>query len=265
MRGTIDGLVLRDIDVGESDRLLTVLTAEQGKIRIRVKGVGSMKSKALAMSRVFTYANFEYYEKSGNRWFAGGSINDNFFGLSSDIEALALASYVVNIADEVSGEGVPAHEILRATLNTLYAIEQKLKPFALIKGAYELFAAFRSGFEPDLSGCSDCGVEAGESFYLDVMNGAVVCAECMSSRGVGEKIIPEFDIYLSRNIFLPISSSVLAALRYIERASPARLFSFELKEKSDVSDLSRVGETYLQNHLERGFETLNFYKSVSGE
>ena len=265
MRGTIDGLVLREVNVGESDRILTVLTAEQGKIRIRVKGVGSMKSKALAMSRVFTYANFEYYEKSGNRWFAGGSINDNFFGISSDIEALALASYVVNIADEVSGEGVPAHEILRATLNTLYAIEQKLKPFALIKGAYELFAAFHSGFESDLSGCSDCGGESGDIFYLDVMNGAIVCGKCMGSRGAGEKVLPETDIYLSRNIFLPISASVLAALRYIEVASPARLFSFDLKDRSDLLDLSRVGETYLQNHLERGFETLTFYKSVSCE
>jgi DNA repair protein RecO (recombination protein O) len=140
-----------------------------------------------------------------------------------------------------------------------------LKPFELIKGTYELFAAFHSGFEPDLSGCSDCGCESAESFYLDVMNGAVVCSECMRARGSGEKILPETDVYLSRNIFLPISSSVLAALRYIEGASPARLFSFDLKERSDLLDLSRVGETYLQNHLERGFETLNFYKSVSGE
>ncbi len=264
MRGTIDGLVLRGVDVGESDRLLTVLTAEQGKILIRAKGARSMKSKSLALSRPFTYANFEYYEKGGGRWLAGGSINDNFFGISSDIETLALASYIADIASEVSGEGVGAQDILRATLNALYAIERHLRPLAIIKGAFELYAAFHSGFEPDLSSC-ECGRAGGGSFYLDVMNGAIVCSECMSARGAGHITPPEVDVYLARNIFLPISASVLAALRYVEGASPARLFSFELKDREDMLDFSRVGETYLQNHLERGFDTLNFYKSVSSE
>ena len=264
MRGTIDGLVLRGVDVGESDRLLTVLTAEQGKILIRAKGARSMKSKSLALCRPFTYANFEYYEKSGCRWLAGGAINENFFAISSDIEALALASYVVDVAGEVSGEGVDAQDILRVVLNTLYAIERRLRPLSIIKGAFELYVAFHSGFTPDLVSC-ECGREAAESFYLDVMNGAIICQDCMSARGVGQAAPPETDVYLSRNILLPISASVLAAIRYVEGASPSRLFSFELKDRGDMLDFSRVGETYLQNHLERGFDTLNFYKSVISE
>ena len=68
MRGAIDGLVLREIPTGENDKLLTVLTAEQGKIRICAKGVRSMKSKLMPLCRLFTYGNFEFYEKNGMRW-----------------------------------------------------------------------------------------------------------------------------------------------------------------------------------------------------
>ena len=108
MRGTFDGLILRESAYGESDKLLTVLTADEGKVFMIAKGVRSLKSKNMALCRLFTYANFEYYEKNGKRWLAGGSVNDSFFGLGTDIEAMALAAYVVDVAAEVTGEGVEA-------------------------------------------------------------------------------------------------------------------------------------------------------------
>lgn len=262
MRGTVDGLILREVAVGESDKLLTVLTAEYGKILMSAKGVRSMKSKNISLCRLFTYGNFEFYEKGGKRWLAGGSVNDSFFAISKDIEDFALASYVAEIASEITGEGVDATEVLRTTLNTFYAIEKKLKPIGIIKGAYELFAANVSGFEPDVSGCRECGDVYPKAAYLDVMNGSLVCEECMSRRNSEYSAIPEIDRFAARNIFLPISPSLLASVRYVLGATPSRLFAFELKEEKDVSDLSRLGETYLQNHLERGFDTLDFLKTV---
>ena len=262
MRGTFDGLVLRESAYGESDKLLTVLTADEGKVFMIAKGVRSLKSKNMALCRLFTYANFEYYEKNGKRWLAGGSVNDSFFGLGSDIEAMALAAYVVDVAAEVTGEGVEAREMLRVTLNTLYAIEKKIKPLPIIKGAFELFAAFRSGYEPELSLCGECQGEPSGEVWLDVMNGAILCNECMKKKNKANAGVPEFDAYLSKNILLPLSPALLFAVRYISSALPSRLLAFELKDERDEADLSRIGEIYLQNHLERGFDTLSFYRAV---
>lgn len=263
MRGTVDGLILREVAVGESDKLLTVLTAEYGKILMSAKGVRSMKSKNISLCRLFTYGNFEFYEKGGKRWLAGGSVNDSFFALTTDIEDFALASYIAEIASEITGEGVDATEVLRTTLNTFYAIEKKLKPRGLIKGAYELFAVRASGFEPDVSACRECGDRYPAASYLDVMNGSVVCENCMSQKNMGQIEIPEVDRFAARNILLPINPSLLASVRYVLGATPSRLFAFELKDETDIADLSRLGESYLQNHLERGFDTLEFLKTVS--
>ena len=101
---------------------------------------------------------------------SGGSVNDSFFGLSSDVEGFALASYVVQLAYEITGEEMPAPEVMQMTLNTVYAINAKLKPLPLIKSAYEIFAAEISGFSPDMSGCDICGESFAESGWLDVMN-----------------------------------------------------------------------------------------------
>lgn len=262
MKKSVDGLVLRESAVGESDKLLTVLTAEYGRITLRAKGVRSIKSKNLALCRVFNYGNFEYYEKNGMCWLAGGSTQNSFFGSNYDIEDFSLASYIAEVACEITGEGVGAEKILRTTLNTLYAIDKKLKPRELIKGAYELFAATHSGFAPELFECRECGCESAESFFVDIMNGNIVCPECLKTKS-GASLEAEVDKYDARNILVPISMSALTAARYVITARPERILAFELKDEADLADFSRLGETYLQNHLERGFDTLDFYKAVS--
>ena len=260
MRKALDGLVIRETETGESDKLLTVLTAKEGKIPIIAKGVRSPRGKNFALCRAFTYANFEYYEKNGRRWLAGGSVNDSFFGLSGDLAGFALAAYIVDVAGELTGEGVPDEEMLRAALNTLYAITKKIKPLPQIKAAFEFFAAKHAGFCPDLSGCGECGKEAGETF-LDVMNGALVCAECFEKNPLRLRVDMPGD-FSERRIILALDAASLDAARYATEASVRRLFAFELKSEKSIALFSEAAEKYLLNHLERGFETLKFYRSV---
>lgn len=263
MRKTTDGLVLREVAFGENDKLLTVLTAAEGKITLTAKGARSMKSKALPLCRLFTYANFEYYEKNDRRWVAGGSVNDSFFGLNSDMQGFALASYVVQVAAEITGEGVEATDVLRMTLNTLYAIEKKLAPYAQIKAVYEWFAAMISGYLPELDTCAVCRKDQAFDGWLDVMNGCLVCEECQRKRSGGSVPLPETDRYETRNILLPIDASAVAAIRYVREAPLSRIFSFSLTSEESLERFCRAAETYLLNHLERDFETLAFYRAVA--
>lgn len=261
VKKTIDGLVLREVPVGESDKLLSVLTAE-GQITLMAKGARSMKSKFLPICRLFTYANFEYYERGGYHWIAGGSVNDSFFSISSNITGFALASYILQLAEDITGEGVEAEDILRTTLNTLYAIEKKLRPYEQIKAVYELFAADISGFSPDLSGCSLCNGDTDGSVWLDVMNGCIVCEKCQSARSGGSTPIPETDRFETRNILVPLDPSALAAMRYVQSAPLSKIFSFSLTSKEALESFARASETYILNHLERSFDTLDFYRTV---
>ena len=262
MKKAIDGLILRDAPTGENDRLVTILTAEEGRFTLTAKGARSMKSKVGSACRLFTYGNYEYYEKNDRYWLSGGSVNESFFGLCEDLEVFALASYVSQIACEITGEGVPAEEILRMTLNTLYCLEKQKKPLPQIKAAYELYAVRASGMAPELSACADCHGEDAGDYWLDVMNGLIVCDECIKKRSGGLPI-PELDEYSQRSILLPIDRAVLGAMRYIMTAPIQRIFAFSITDPESADRLYRAAEGYLLNHLERGFETLDFYKRVS--
>ena len=262
MRGTCDGLVIKVSDYGENDKLLTVLTAEHGKILITAKGARSVRSKMLPMSHLFVYANMEYYEKNGRKWLSGGSVSDSFYSINSDIGSFALASYIVQLAAEITGEGVPAEDVLRMTLNTLYAIENKLKPLPIIKGAYEIFAAEVSGFSPDVLACAECSCEESDSdWWLDVMNGRILCGACLTEKSRGAEMLPT-DVLMTRNILLPLDASSLAAWRYVMSASPKRIFSFGISDGESLDMFARSAEEYIVNHLERSFEALDFYHAV---
>jgi len=258
MKKAVDGLILRESAIGENDRLLTVLTAE-GKMMMTAKGARSMRSKVASMCRLFTYANIEFYEKNDRRWLSGGSVNQSFFPLCEDLEDFSLASYIVQIADEITGEGVEAEDILRTTLNALYCIEKKKKPREQVKAAFELFAVRMSGISPELSHCARCGAapEEKDDLWLDVMNGSLICNDCIKKASAGLPQ-PETDEYGARNILVPMDASAVACMRYVLDADIKRIFAFSLSGKS-MEALSRAAEVYLLNHLERSFDTLEFY------
>ena len=265
MRTAIDGLVLREMNSGENDKRLLVLTADKGKIWINAKGGRSIKSSKSAICRAFTYAEFEIYEKNNIVYLSGGSPTKAFFAYRTDIDGYALACYITAICEEITGEEAEAEQILRATLNTLYAIENQLYPIEQIKSAYELFAASISGLSPDLSGCERCRKDfsGSDKLWLDVMNGNILCNECKSKvpTFIAENEIPVNE-YETRSLLLPLDAPSLMAMRYCVNAPTKRLFSFSIKDSESATLFYRATESYLLNHLERGFETLNFYYKI---
>ncbi len=257
----IDGLVVRVRGAGDHDRYLSVLTAEQGRITVLSKGSKSMKQGQMAVSQMYTYANFEFYRRSGIRILKGGAPIRSFYGLSADIDRLNLAAYLCDVACELTDEGEPAEEMLRLTLNSLYAISENLYPQALIKGAFEMRAAVLSGYAPDLGGCAFCGSQTGD-LYLDVMNGALLCAECLNKRGKSAHALAAYDEIREADVICPLSDASSAAIRYVASVPLSRLFSFELSDADDLHAFSACAETYLLSHIGHGFETLNFYHTM---
>ena len=55
MTYTSDALVIREVPYGESDKLLTLLTAEYGRVNVMAKGAKSLRSKLMTASQLFTW------------------------------------------------------------------------------------------------------------------------------------------------------------------------------------------------------------------
>lgn len=259
---SVDGVVVRVRDVGDHDRYLSVLTAENGRITMLSKGSHSVRSPQVAVSQLYTYGNFEYYRKGSMNILKGGSAIHPFYALSSDIDRLNLATYLCEVTCELTDEGEPAEEMLRLLLNSFHAICTEKYPQEQIKGTFELRAAAISGYAPDLSGCCRCGCADAELFYLDVMNGALICETCRKKGNATPVSLTYADELREAEILGILPGAVCAAFRYCTQASLSRLLSFELTDAQDMESFSKLAQTYLLSHIGHGFESLNFYQSM---
>ena len=254
-----DGVVIRVKDFGDHDRYLTILT-KSGRMTLLSKGAHSLKGAQRGVSQLYTYGNFEYYRKGATLpILKGGSPIQPFYGLSTDLEKLHLAAYFCDLAYELSDEGEEAEELLRLLLNALYALSFDRYPADLVKAALEFRLSAISGYTPDVGACDLCHTADADYFYLDVMNGSLVCSSCLSKRNASKGSDED---PTTANIICPISCSALMALRYLLTAPAERLFAFSLEAGREREEFCRAAETYLLSHLERGFDSLKFYHSL---
>ena len=238
-----DGLVVRQVNYKDNDQILTVLTKEHGLMTLKARGVRSRSSRLKGACQLLAYSEFTVFENRGFHTIDEANAIQMFPELRTDIELLSLASYFAQVAEVLSQEDMPNPELLSLTLNALYALCRRLCTPELVKAAFELRAACLGGYTPELSGCAVCGDPEPDRF--DVRGGILCCASCSAGEGLR----------------LPVSPGSLAAMRYLVSCDAKRLFAFRLEGRA-VKELCDLTETYLQTQLERGFYTLDFYKSL---
>lgn len=238
-----DGLVVRQVNYKDNDQILTVLTKEHGLMTLKARGVRSRSSRLKGACQLLAYSEFTVFENRGFHTIDEANAIQMFPELRTDIELLSLASYFAQVAEILSQEDMPNPELLSLTLNALYALCRRLCTPELVKAAFELRAACLGGYTPELSGCAVCGDPEPDRF--DVRGGILCCASCSAGEGLR----------------LPVSPGSLAAMRYLVSCDAKLLFAFRLEGRA-VKELCDLAETYLQTQLERGFYTLDFYKSL---
>lgn len=239
----VQGLVLRVTEYRDSDAILSVLTREQGLMTLKARGLRSRRSQLKSSCQLLALSEFTVSERQGYHTIREGVCLEMFQGMRNDIELLSLCSYFAQAAELLSQQDVNDGEVLSLTLNSIYALCKLKKPQLLVKAAFELRIMVLAGFAPMVDGCAVCGCENPDRF--DVAGGMAVCTRC-SEPGT---------------IRLPISPASLAAMQHITQCEGKKLFSFDLFPEP-MKELSDVAETYFLTQLERGFYTLDFYKSL---
>lgn len=240
-----EGLVLRETEYRDADKLLTVLTKDRGQLTLRARGVRSRNSKLKSGCQLLAYAEFTVFDGKNTMTVDEAVPIELFLPLRQDIELLSLASYFAQAAEVLSQEDEHNSDLLSLCLNCLYGLSKLQKPQLLVKAAFELRAACIAGYEPMLDGCSVCGNPQPDRFLMS--DGMLRCSACLLP---GEE-----------SLRLPVIPGTLAAMRYIVSCDLKRLLSFKLGDDS-LRQLSGLTETYFLTQLERGFFTLDFYKSL---
>lgn len=246
MYKTTRALVLREVKYKEADKILTVLTEDEGKLTVSARGVMRRGSKIAAASQLLTFSEMTLFENRG-KWYIDEALTvEQFLGLREDISKLALGTYFAELLEAVSDEDSPNPEVLRLGLNSLFALSEGLYEPEHIKAVFELRLMCLSGYEPAIDCCPICGQEEIQAPVFSTRGGTALCGKCRSVE-YGETF--------------PLDSAALSAMSYVLAAESKKIFSFSI-DKASEKKLCDACEAYVQAQLERRFASLDYWKSV---
>lgn len=244
MRLNTNGLILKEQNIGEQDKLVTALTSDLGVIKAFVRGAKSVKSKKQSATGMLCYSKLSLYTGKDCYIIDEAQCIEVFFGLRNDIVKLALAQYFAELAMELAPEEDNANEYLRIVLNSLYMLSNNKRPPVQLKSITELRLLSMSGYMPGLVACDKCGEFETPTMYFDVGSGLLYCENCGADYA-----------------YLPLEIGVVSAMRHIVFADTEVLYNFKMTDDG-LSDLSYITEMYLKSRTEKRFKTLEFYNTV---
>ncbi len=247
MKFRTEGLIIKEQNIGEKDRLVFALTKSNGVIRAFVRGANNIKNQKCAATSLLSYSRLTIY-KSRDSYIIGEAQSINIFSkLRSDVRNMCLAQYFCELALVICPREQKADRFLSLILNSLYLLSEGKRSADLIKPCLEMRMASMAGYMPDLRMCSVCGEYQPLLMCFLPGRGMLECISCRTN--INEHAIS-------------LNPSALTALRHTIYADDDKLFSFALPQ-DDLNVLNAASESYIKYRFEHDFKTLVFYKTLS--
>ena len=118
-------LVLRDVSYKESDRMLTLLTQDRGKMSASARGSRKKGSPIAAGTQLLCWSELVLYEYRGRWSVKEAAVERQFRGVRRDLERFALGCYFAETAQTLALEDLPAPDLLSLLLNSLHVLDKK--------------------------------------------------------------------------------------------------------------------------------------------
>lgn len=173
-----EAIVLRHRNLGEADRVLSLLTPHHGKVRVVAKGVRKPLSRKAGHLELFTRSQVLIARGRDMGIVSQAEMVEPYLPLRQDLVRVSYAAYLVELADsfvEEGDENRAIYDLLSAGLGWLCSSDN----LRLTARYFELSVLERAGFRPQLHNCVVRGekIEA-EDQFISIADGGVVCPTC---------------------------------------------------------------------------------------
>lgn len=244
---SVNGIVLRSSPFKESSAVLTLLTAEHGRMSVVAQGVRKVKKSGL-YAQPFSFSEFLLNKGRGMPVCRSVDLKETFFGLRQNMECLAVGQYFLETAFLVEEEAPDGKDFLKLLLNSLYLLSRSEKTISpnVIKLVYELkfMQLYGYGVQPGV--CCRCGNK--EAHYWNFYDG-FYCHRCAMD--------------FESNVF-HVSEAVCKAINYILTEEGLKAYAFKMSNRA-FKELFMLSEKYLELKTETHFKSLDFYSELNSD
>lgn len=242
-----EGVVLKSIEYGDADKIVTIYTKKYGKIQAIAKGVRKTKSKFGSSLEILTYAVFLFYKGKNIDIISQTEILESFFTASKEIVKFAFASNCAEVVNKISGEGEVNLSIFFLLKEVLHYLKEAKDPKLLtLSFKWQMLAIL--GYKPSFGRCCICNskIEDQKEMFFNIDEGGVICNKCLSKNKRGCTQVSLYFIKLGRKLLITPLSVI----------SKATIPDVRIRELEKVTDL------YLAYYSDQSFKTDTFLKSL---
>jgi DNA repair protein RecO (recombination protein O) len=176
----INAVVLKAINFGENDKILTLFSLEEGIVLAKIKGVKKAGAKLKFASEPFCFAEYTISYSGDKNTVTGAYLYDGFYSIREDVIAYYIGACVLEFTKIFSLNDKNV-ELFESVVNALKSIcyEDKNKYFSLIK--FFVSGLKSVGYALNLLGCSGCKKEIENRAFFNEQTGAFLCFDCANS------------------------------------------------------------------------------------
>jgi DNA repair protein RecO (recombination protein O) len=197
---TSEAIVLRAFPYGESDKIVSVLTENHGKVSGIAKGAKRSRKRFANSLEPLSLVEVRFQERpqSSLVFLLSAELRSAFKTLTSNLEAIAAASYVIEITDRLVGERDDSRLVFHHLKAGLTFLERNGYSLIFLT-AFELKLLKLAGYEPALNRCRQCAKECttdgrAEAWHFSPADGGVFCYGCSKFQ---REILPVGSVALS--------------------------------------------------------------------
>lgn len=172
----LEGIVIKAISYGESNKIVTLYTKEAGKVTAMAQGAKKPRSRLIAVTQPFTHGFFLIRQGRGMGTLSQGDSIESMRFLREDLEATAYASYIVEMVDRLTEGNEQVFGVYDLLYEALHAINEQYDPEAIA-----LFVEWKllpiGGIHPIVHECANCHATDGE-FGFSFRETGFLCHRC---------------------------------------------------------------------------------------
>lgn len=235
----VEGIVIRSMDYGEGNKIITLCTEQSGKVGVLVRGAKKPKSRHAALAQPFTYGQYVFFRNTGLGTLNAGEIIESHHELREDLILAAYASYACELLDRILQDDEVGAFWFTQIKACLDALSSGKDPQIVIH-LYEMKMLQAAGYGPEFDHCVSCSNEA-ESTYFSPQLGGMLCHRCKHHDPAA----------------LQLSSSVMKLLRLFCRMDLRRIGNIDVKD-STKAELKKAMRSLMDVQIGLTLKSRNF-------
>ncbi|HEY3267145.1 MAG TPA: DNA repair protein RecO [Armatimonadota bacterium] len=175
-----NAIVLRRINLAETDKIVTLFTREKGKLGAVAKGARRPASRLAGATELFGYVRVLLAVGQSLDVITQVEVRKSFPDIRRNLDKIAAASYMTELADIFTDERHPNPDLFDLLLSALHVLNTQ-SDVALLATAFSLQTLSEAGYHPSFDVCARCGGADTEFTGFSPTAGGAICRSCRMS------------------------------------------------------------------------------------